>query len=208
MSCLHTAIPAPSCCGFLAQPSLHLSTFFFFMFAINRDNAAGFSLNTLATNNQHRTLVVDGKQTLTTHTDYLNKYPSTLQTMCYNFTGMARQESIVHILSSLPRYFPNFLRRFENDIHIASFNLSSQTVYLKVPKTLCGQVDEAGDEGPSHLEVQFWWTRQHVEEKKAVTLVSSCNSGASYLNHVELQNGCLALVHTNLFIPSTSMVCL
>ena len=28
------------------------------------------------------------------------------------------------------------------------------------------------------------------------------NTGASYLNHVELQNGCLALAHANLFISS------
>ena len=28
------------------------------------------------------------------------------------------------------------------------------------------------------------------------------SSGASYLNRVELQNGCLALAHANLFIPS------
>ena len=35
------------------------------------------------------------------------------------------------------------------------------------------------------------------------TLVSCRISGASYLNRVELQNGCLALGHANLFIPST-----
>lgn len=34
-------------------------------------------------------------------------------------------------------------------------------------------------------------------------LVTSRNSGASYRNRVELQNGCLALGHANLFIPST-----
>ena len=33
-------------------------------------------------------------------------------------------------------------------------------------------------------------------------LVSSRNSGASFQNRVELQNGCLALAHSNLFIPS------
>ena len=34
-------------------------------------------------------------------------------------------------------------------------------------------------------------------------LVSCRNKGACYLNKVELQNGFLALVHANLFIPST-----
>ena len=35
-----------------------------------------------------------------------------------------------------------------------------------------------------------------------VTLVTTRSSGSSYLNRVELQNGCLALAHANLFIPS------
>ena len=34
-------------------------------------------------------------------------------------------------------------------------------------------------------------------------MVRTRNSGASYRNHVELQNGCLALAHANLFTPST-----
>ena len=33
--------------------------------------------------------------------------------------------------------------------------------------------------------------------------MSARNSGASYLNRVELQNGCQALAHANLFVPST-----
>ena len=36
-----------------------------------------------------------------------------------------------------------------------------------------------------------------------VTLLTSRSSGSSYLNKVELQNGCLSLGHANLFIPST-----
>ena len=34
-------------------------------------------------------------------------------------------------------------------------------------------------------------------------LVTARNSGSSYLNCVELQNGCMALAHANVFIPST-----
>ncbi len=33
--------------------------------------------------------------------------------------------------------------------------------------------------------------------------INNQNSGSSYLNRVELQNGCLTLAHANLFIPST-----
>ena len=36
-----------------------------------------------------------------------------------------------------------------------------------------------------------------------MTLVTARSSGSSYLNRVELQNGCLTRGHSNLFIPST-----
>ena len=67
----------------------------------------------------------------------------------------------------------------------------------------CIRVDGASDEGPSHEEVQFMWTARHLSRATIATLVTARNSGSSYLNRVELQNGCLALAHANLFIPST-----
>ena len=48
--------------------------------------------------------------------------------------------------------------------------------------------------------MKFWWAARHLKRGKLVTLVSTRSSGSS---RVELQNGCLALAHTNLFIPST-----
>ena len=54
---------------------------------INRDDAASFHLDTLITHRLHRTPVVKGKEILTTHTDYVNRFPSILQTTSYNFTG-------------------------------------------------------------------------------------------------------------------------
>ena len=65
------------------------------------------------------------------------------------------------------------------------------------------RVDGACDEGPSHDEIQFYWTERHYTRGSIATLVSARSSGASYLNRVELQNGCMALVHANLFIQST-----
>ncbi len=47
------------------------------------------------------------------------------------------------------------------------------------------------------------YTPSHHNDYCIATLVSTRNSGASYLNRVELQTGCLALGHANLFIPST-----
>ncbi len=67
----------------------------------------------------------------------------------------------------------------------------------------CIRVDGAGDEGPIHAEVQFLWTERHLEQEKVCTLVTTRSSGSSYLNRVELQNGCLAVAHSNIFIPST-----
>ena len=52
---------------------------------VNRDDASGYRLDTLATHNQYATPVVG--ETLTTRTDYVNKYSSVLQTTSYNFTG-------------------------------------------------------------------------------------------------------------------------
>ena len=75
---------------------------------------------------------------------------------------------------------------------------------IGLPKRVdCIHVDGAGDERPGHVEVQYWWTLHHIETYTEATLVTLRSSGSSYLNRVELQNGCLSLVHANLFIPST-----
>ena len=72
------------------------------------------------------------------------------------------------------------------------------------PKSkVCVRVDGGNDEGPGHEEVQFWWTRYHLQESSVSLTVTTRDSGSSSKNRVELQNGCLALGHTNLFIPST-----
>ena len=55
------------------------------MMVLNRDDAAGFRLDTLVTSKQYGTPALQGHDVLTTRTDYVNKYPSTLQTTCYNF---------------------------------------------------------------------------------------------------------------------------
>ena len=69
-------------------------------------------------------------------------------------------------------------------------------------RIICVRVDDASDEGPSHEEVQYWWTLEHLQMERLATLVTARSSGGSYLNKVELQNGCLSRGHANLFIPS------
>lgn len=72
------------------------------------------------------------------------------------------------------------------------------------PKSIdCIRVDGAADEGPSHEVVQYFWTDWHFTQEKVATLLTTRSSGSSYLNRVELQNGCLSLGHANTFIPST-----
>ena len=59
------------------------------------------------------------------------------------------------------------------------------------------KVDGAADEGPSHDEVNSYWAARHLEHGKLATLVNSRSSGSSFLNRAKLQNGFLALGHTN-----------
>ena len=63
-------------------------------------------------------------------------------------------------------------------------------------------VDGAMNENPSLVEVQFQWTERHLQQRTC-TMVSARYSGGSYLNKVELQNRCLVIGHSNLFVPST-----
>ena len=53
------------------------------------------------------------------------------------------------------------------------------------PKKIeCVRVDGASDEGPGHTEVQFWWTKRHLERPTHVTIVTTRNSGSSFLNRL------------------------
>ncbi len=52
---------------------------------INRDDAAGFRLDSTFTHKQHPVLQHTTKPELTTHTDFLNRYSSTLQVTSYLF---------------------------------------------------------------------------------------------------------------------------
>ena len=47
------------------------------------------------------------------------------------------------------------------------------------------------------------WTERHLTKGTDCVLVTTRHSGGSYLNKVELLNGCLARAHSHLFIPST-----
>ena len=175
---------------------------------INRDDASGYRLDTLATNKQYATPVVVGNDILTTRTDYVNKYSSVLQVTSYNFTATnSTGEACVGIVKASCLH-PKNPCQHATDLKMLETKTELQSVFLN-PDTGCSKqidcirVDGAMDEGPSHEEVQFYWTERHIMKCKVVTIVTTRSSGSSYLNRVELQNGCLSLGHSNLFIPST-----
>ena len=175
---------------------------------VNRDDASGFRLDTMSTHKLHKTPMVQGKQALTTYTDYVIKYPSTLQTTSYNFTRTATTPEMcagvvkaAGVFSKNPAQHVSDIDMLEGTAELATAFINPVTEQQK--QIECIRVDGAGDEGPSHEEVQFFWTLRHVNKQNFATLVTTRCSGCSYLNRVELQNGCLALGHANLFIPST-----
>lgn len=175
---------------------------------LGRDDQAGFRLDTMSTHRLHKTLSVKGNAPLTTRTDYVTKYPSTLQTSSYNFPETeSTGEICAGIVKVIPVHAKNPPQHFADLKMLHKKDAIKPAFYNRntgLPKTIeCIQVDGGGDEGPAHVEVQYWWTVRHIEQATQVTMVTSRNSGASYRNRVELQNGCLALVHANVFIPST-----
>ena len=65
------------------------------------------------------------------------------------------------------------------------------------------RVNLATDESTLHEQFRFMWAARHLCTGIIATLITARNSGSNYLNSVELTNGCLALAHANLCIPST-----
>jgi len=130
-----------------------------------------------------------------------------LQTTNYNFTGSKTTAEVCAGVVKPHVIYPKNSAQHATDLkmlvqkELRSTFLNPDTHTLK--QITCVRVDGSADEGPSHLEVQFWWAEYHLDQGNFITLVSTRSSGASYLNRVELQNGCLAKAHANLFIIST-----
>ena len=75
---------------------------------ITHINRAGFHLDTLSTHKQHPTPAVDGQDNLTTQTDYVSRYSSTLQTTSYNFSAIdTTTESCVGVVKTQPLHHKN-----------------------------------------------------------------------------------------------------
>ena len=175
---------------------------------INRDDMSGFRLDTVATHRLQRTPMVQGSQAITTCTDYVGKYTAVLQTTSYNFTQSLTTGEICAGIVKATGLYPKNPIQHSCDLEMLEQFTEFQPAFFH-PETgerkqiECVRVDGASDEGPIHEEVQFVWTMRHLKYATLGTLVTTRNSGSSYLNRVELQNGCQALAHANIFIPST-----
>lgn len=174
------------------------------MINVNCDDSTGFRLDTLTTCTQYTSPVVRRQEVLTTRTDYVNKHPSVLQTTSYNFSKTSTTSEVcVGVVKAAPIHQKDPAQCIA-DLCILESKEELKPIFFNMhtgcPKAIeCIQIDGASDEGPVHVEVQYWWTQQHVRKERLATLVTTCSSGSSYLNHVELQNGCLSLGHSNTF---------
>ena len=131
---------------------------------IGRDGQAGFRLDTMTTHRLHGTLCVKGKEALTTRTDYTTRYPSTLQTTSYNF---AETETVVELCAGVVKACG--LHEKNPAQHLADLEMLSKKDELKpafidpmtnqLEKVEFIRVDGGHNEGPSHYEVQYWWTQ-------------------------------------------------
>ena len=166
---------------------------------INRDDQAGFRLDTTFTHNQRKSVSLESQPTLTTRTDFVNTYPSIIQTSSYLF-----METETTPPTCVAVVKPHFVFNKNPAQHAADLHMLTRADDMRINQPIeCIRVDGASDEGPSHIEVQFQWAERHLQHKTQCTLVTTRHSGGSYLNRVELMNGCIAQAHANCFIPST-----
>ena len=152
---------------------------------LNRDDASGFRLDTLTTHSQHPSPVVHGKPVLTTRTDYVSKYPSVLQTTSYHFAETPSSLEVCAGIVKAAKVFPKNPAQHFTDLEMLQTKNLYETAFVnpetnKQKRIECVRVDGAGDEGPSHLEVQYYWTKRHLEQGCVATLVTTRSSGSSY----------------------------
>ncbi|XP_041459979.1 uncharacterized protein LOC121411367 [Lytechinus variegatus] len=168
---------------------------------LNRDDAAGFRLDTTYTHKQYKSVSLKEQPELTTHTDYVNKYKSVLQTSMHLIVETENTAQKVLGVVKAHQLYPKDPSQHMADLYMmAKMDEFATDMHKPID---CIRVDGASDEGPTHLEVQFLWTEWHLNMAKYCTLLTARYAGGSYLNPVELMNGCLTRAHANMFIPST-----
>ena len=124
-----------------------------------------FRLETLFRQDSNQT--VQGKEVLGTRTDFVNKHPSLLQTPSYSFSRTSRTSEVcVGAVKGFLIHKNNPTQHF-SDLLMLSEIEELQPVLLNLEnghsKDIdCVRVNGATDEGPSHHQVQYWWTEWQV----------------------------------------------
>ncbi len=98
---------------------------------------------------------------LTTHTDYVNKYPSTLQTTCYNLSETDTSIEVSVGIVKSPGVHPKNPCQHAADLKMLEqvVELGPSFLNMETGEPDCIRMDGAGDEGP---EVEFYWTERHI----------------------------------------------
>lgn len=125
---------------------------------LNRDDAAGFRLDTTYTHRQHSALSLSDDVEVTTRADYMNKYSSTLQVSSYMFLETETTPEVCfgfvkahHLHQKSPAQHMADLRTLEESSDFKDL-FSKQVEFIRV--------DGGAEEGPSHIESSI-----HVDRK-------------------------------------------
>ena len=118
---------------------------------INRDDAAGFRLNTMAIHCLHRNPVVKGSETLTTYTDYVNPYTLILQTTSYHFTATDTTAEMCAGIVKAAGVFPKNPSQHCADLETLEITVEVKPMFFKPftndrKQIECIRVDGAVDE--------------------------------------------------------------
>ena len=151
---------------------------------INRDDAAGFRLDTLATAGKFATLMLRDDVDQGTHTDFTNKEQNVLQVSSYYFGGSKTSEDNYAGVVKCVKIDAKNAGQHVSDLEMLRENPTFRQQFFK--KDGCEKdidfirVDGGGDESPSHMETQFMWTEWHIERSKLATIVTTRYSGGSF----------------------------
>ena len=69
-----------------------------------------------------------------------------------------------------------FMLEIQTELAPAFLNVHNGTL----KSVECIRVDGASDKGPSHKEVQYWWTECQIIKERITTLVTTQSSGCLY----------------------------
>ena len=128
---------------------------------INRDDAAGFRLDTTFTHKQHTVLQEKLRPELTTRTDFVNRYSSVLQTS-YLFMETENTPPTCIGVVKPQKIFPKNPGQHSADLNKLACVPESKAIF-DGKKVECIRVDGAMDECPSLHEVQFQSTERHLK---------------------------------------------